>query len=189
MTRGLAVMVAAGLVTSVLGCEHKSRPVTEASSSAVGAGAGSPPGGGLDGVNAPLFQLLGSERQSRPTGTPRTEVVFSALEQSGLTLTGQTQVLGRVIGASYCENAHTPAGVVFSVCEFKDSATAKEGRAYSLRTFGKALPGRRLLINEKTLLTIAAPAGLASAQRESEKGAVVFAGLSAEATIAQTKAR
>ena len=178
MTQRVTVMVAVAMVMATAGCKRNAEPPAGPLSVAASAIAQTPPGGGLEGVNRPLSQLLGTERLSRPTGTPRAEQVFSALQRAGLTLTGQTQVLGRVIGASYCENAHTSAGVVFSVCEFKDTATAEQGREYSLRAFGKALPNRRLLINIKTLLTIAAPAGVVAAQSESEKGAAVFEGVS-----------
>ena len=144
--------VTGALMAGAFGCKTKSDPPPAVAAPA--AIPGPPEGVGLDGVNMPISQLLGTERQSRPSDTPTAEQVFSAFEKGGLTLADKTQVLGRTIGASFCENAHTPAGVVFSVCEFSDTVTATKGRDYSLRTFGKALPDRDLLVKGKTLLTI-----------------------------------
>ncbi|HEY6853726.1 MAG TPA: hypothetical protein VI139_05735 [Gemmatimonadales bacterium] len=175
LTKAVAVAV---LVGALVGCRHKpeqAAPVEPADSSAPIPEP--PPGAGLAGVNLPLSQLLGSERLSRPTGTPRTEQVFAALEVAGLALTGRTQVLGRTIGASFCEIAHTSVGVVFSVCEFKDGPSAEAGREYSSRAFGKALPDRVLLINKKTLLTIT-PARAPAAEGDAKKGAAAFERLS-----------
>ena len=187
MMRVLKWVVAVALMGGAVGCKSKTESKAENDrSSAIAAPGAAPPssvpgppeGVGLDGVNMPISQLLGTERQSRPSDTLSAEQVFSAFEKGGLTLADKTQVLGRTIGASFCENAHTPAGVVFSVCEFKDAATATKGRDYSLRTFGKALPDRDLLIKQKTLLTITRGGPGGPAQTESKTATQIFQGLS-----------
>lgn len=176
MNRGLSLVATAALLMGAVGCKRKFDAPPEVAPPA--STARPPEGVGLDGVNMPVSQLLGTERESRPTGTPKTEQVFAAFQQAGLTLTNKTQVLGRTIGARFCENAHTPSGVVFSVCEFNDAATASRGRDYSLRTFGKALPDRDLLIKDKTLLTITRGKSDDGTKAESVKASHIFQGLS-----------
>jgi hypothetical protein len=111
----------------------------------------------MDGVTKPLMQLLTEEKANRPAGTPTAEAIFAAVEQGGIKTKDQSQVLGRMVGAAYCENAHTESGLVLGVCEFKDAETLAKGRAYSEKTFGKSLPNRTLLANGKTLLTLNPP--------------------------------
>jgi len=116
-----------------------------------------PPGVGMDGVSKPLLQLLEDEKTHRPSGTPSADALFDALEKSGVAMQGRAQVVGRMLGAAFCENAHTPQGIVLSACEFTDASALAKGRAYSEKTFAKALPNRILLVNKNTLLTINPP--------------------------------
>jgi hypothetical protein len=118
---------------------------------------GEPPGIGMTGVTKPLMQLLTDEKTHRPSGTPTAEAVFAAVKQGGILTLDQAQVLGRMVGADFCENAHTDHGIVLSVCEFQDADALAKGRAYSEKTFSKSLPNRTLLTNRKTLLTINPP--------------------------------
>ena len=122
-----------------------------------------PRGVGMDGVNKPLLQLLEDEKAHRPAGTPSADALFEALEKAGFAMQGRGQVVGRTLGAAYCENAHTTQGIVVSACEFTDAEALAKGRAYSEKTFSKALPNRILLVNKHTLLTINPPDGSAGA--------------------------
>lgn len=134
----------------VAACHRGAPPAAPAASNTA-------PAGGMDGVTTPLLQLLTNEKTNRPAGTPSAETVFAALDKAGIHTQDPSQVLGRMVGAAFCENAHTHEGVVVSVCEFKDADTLARGRAYSEKTFGKALPNRSLVSNKKTLLTINPP--------------------------------
>jgi hypothetical protein len=135
------------------------------------------PGEGMNGITKPIMELLSEERANRPSGTPAAEAVFAAAKQAGVPTSDQAQVLARMLGASYCENARTAKGVVLSVCEFKDPATLAKGQAYSEKTFAKALPNRSLLANRKTLLTINPPDETSAVKAEVKTVADAFARL------------
>jgi hypothetical protein len=131
----------------------------------------------MQGITKPVMDVMNEERTSRPTGTPTAEAVFAAAAQAGVPTSDAAQVLARLLGASYCENARTARGVVLSVCEFKDLDTLSRGRAYSQRTFAKPLPNRTLLANRKTLLTINPPDQSPAVQAEVKAIAGAFAKL------------
>lgn len=131
----------------------------------------------MDGVNKPLLQLLADEKTNRPSDTPSAESVFAALDKAGIHTQDPSQVLGRTVGAAFCENAHTAQGMVVSVCEFKDADTLAKGRAYSQKTFAQALPNRSLVSNKKTLLTINPPDASAAAQQQMTTIGKLFAAL------------
>ena len=135
-----------------LGACHRSAPAPEAAPAPT-----TPPGGGMDGVTKPLMQVLSDEKDHRPSDTPSAEAIFAALDKGGIPTQDATQVMGRMVGAAFCENAHTAQGIVVSVCEFNDADTLTKGRAYSQKAFATALPNRVLLVNKKTLLTINPP--------------------------------
>jgi len=159
-----------------LGACHRSTPPAP-EPSAPAANVPTAPGGGMDGVTKPLLQLLAEEKTSRPSGTPSAEAVFAALDQAGIHTQDPSQVLGRMVGAAFCENAHTTAGVVVSVCEYKDADTLAKGRAYSEKTFAKALPNRALLSNKNTLLTINPPDASSAAKAQVDTIGKLFAAL------------
>lgn len=104
-----------------------------------------------------MLQLLADEQSGRPSDTPSAERVFDAIQKTGIPVLDPSQVLGRLLGASYCKNAHTDRGIVLSVCEFSDADTLAKGRAYSQKTFSNSLPNRALVANHKTLLTVNPP--------------------------------
>jgi hypothetical protein len=131
----------------------------------------------MQGITKPVMDVMSEERTSRPTGTPTAEAVFAAAKQAGVPTSDAAQVLARLLGASYCENARTTRGVVLSVCEFKDVDTLDRGQAYSQKTFAKALPNRTLLTNRKTLLTINPPDQSPAVQAEVKAIAGAFARL------------
>jgi hypothetical protein len=131
----------------------------------------------MNGVTKPLMVLLGEERTNRPTDTPAAEAVFAATKQSGVPTSDPQQVLARLVGASFCENARSDRGIVLSVCEFKDKETLAKGRAYSEKTFGKSMPSRSLLANRKTLLTINPPDDTPAVKAQVETIASAFARL------------
>jgi hypothetical protein len=120
----------------------------------------------------PLAARLDREARARPTGTPRVEEVLAALERGGLTLQGAQQVLASTVGASYCQSAATPGGVAVAVCEYSAEDVARRGLEYSHRTFDRLIPGRRLLLNRKTLLTVTG-----AAETEARTAAAIFASL------------
>jgi len=158
-----------------LGACHRSTPVAEPPAPVAQAPAA--PGMGMDGVTKPLLQLLADEKTNRPSGTPNAEAVFAALDQAGIHTKDPSQVLGRTVGAAFCENAHTADGVVVSVCEYKDADTLAKGRAYSEKTFAKALPNRALLSNKNTLLTINPPDASPAARAQVDTIGKLFAAL------------
>ncbi len=179
-----AAAIAVVLLLSSAGCRR--RPDTTAEDNgAPGAGAGGaaapatiePPGGGLTGMTKPVMNLLADERAARPGGTPTAEAVFEAMKKAGVPTSGESQVLGKTLGAAFCENARTAQGTVLSVCEFKDAATLAKGMEYSTKTFAKALPNRRLFANRSTLLTVNPSENSDSAHAELKTIERTFGGL------------
>lgn len=125
----------------------------------------------------PLAVRLDREARARPTGTPRAEEVLAALTRGGLTLVRSRQVLASTIGASYCTSSVTQKGVGLAVCEYTAEDVARRGLDYSRATFDRLIPGRRLLVNRKTLLTVTRPGGDASTVAEANIAASIFAAL------------
>jgi hypothetical protein len=162
--RALILFSLTGALLATTGCPRRAAPAHDnagATGSAAGGTAGvaaaAPPGVGMTGVTTPIMNLLRDERAARPTDTVAVEAVFAAVTKAGIPTHDQTQVLARTLGASFCENAQTDQGVVLIVCEFKNADTLTQGRAYSLKAFGNALPNRHLLANRNTLLTVNPP--------------------------------
>jgi hypothetical protein len=108
-------------------------------------------------LRLPLPARLAREAQGRPPGTPRVEEVMAAL--GGLGLERVQQVLASPLGAAFCASAATARGTVVAVCEFASEGRAQGGMSYSHRAFDAIIPGRTLVLNRKTLLTVSgAPA-------------------------------
>lgn len=155
MLRGALLTTALG----VAGCHREASPGPAAATVTTTV----PPGVGMDGVTKPLLRVLADENAHRPGGTPGGDALFDALDKAGIAMQGRSQVLGRTVGAAFCENAHTPQGIVVSVCEFTDAGALAKGRAYSEKAFATALPDRVFVVSKNTLLTINPPAGTAPA--------------------------
>ena len=102
----------------------------------------------------PLVARLEREARARPTGTPSVEAVMAALERGGLALAERQQVLASTVHAAYCTIAVTPRGAALSVCEYAAEDSARRGLEYSHQVFDRLIPGRRLLLNRKTMLTM-----------------------------------
>ena len=177
----VALAASAPLATS---CARRSVPAARteepASSSTMAAAQPSPPRGDASSSAAGgnLAQRLAAEAAARPAAAgPRVEDVATALRRAGLAVTTPSQVLARTIGARYCASTGTPVGLTVAVCEFADDAEAERGLAYSHRVFDRLVPGRTLLRNRSTVLTLggggASPALIADATRVSS----VFAAL------------
>ena len=137
----------------------------------VAAPAPTPPGPALS-----LGERLAAEAKARPSGTVRIEDLALALRGHGVAIARTRQVLGSTLGARYCSVALTEKGLGLAACEFESPESAEMGRAQSIARFDKAIPGRRLVVNGKTLLTVA-PAASALAE-ESQAATTLFATLS-----------
>jgi len=126
-----------------------------------------------------LAQRLAGEAAARPRGGagPRVEDVTTALQRAGLVVTSPSQVLARTIGARYCASTSTPAGLVLAVCEFADPAAAEGGLAFSRRTFDRLVPGRTLLRNRSTVLTLSGGEPSAALAADATRASNVFAAL------------
>jgi hypothetical protein len=124
-----------------------------------------------------LADRLAAEGAARPRSGPHVEEVTAALRSAGVSVGSLTQVLGRTIGARYCASTATAAGVAVAVCEFSDDAEAARGLEYSHRQFDRLVPGRTLLRNRGTVLTLTpGEAGRAPAP-DTSRAAAVFASL------------
>jgi hypothetical protein len=119
----------------------------------------------------PLAARLEREAKARPAGALRAEEVMSALTRGGLALEGTRQVLASTVGAAYCTSAGTPRGLAVAVCEYPAEESARQGMEYSHRVFDRLIPGRRLLLNRKTMLTVT------GADDEAQRAAAIFAAL------------
>jgi hypothetical protein len=135
--------------------------------------ASAPPAPPVDqeSLRLPLAARLAREAGARPNGTVRAEEVLAALARGGLAVEGQQQVLASTVGAAYCTSAGTARGLVVAVCEYPGEEAARRGMEYSHRVFDRLIPGRRLLVNRKTMLT------LAGADDEARRAAAIFAAL------------
>jgi hypothetical protein len=133
-----------------------------------------PPAPAVDpeAFNLPLAGRLDREAHRRPTGTPTAEEVMAALARGGLSLERRQQVLASTVGAAYCSSAVTGKGVAVAVCEYPAEDAARRGLEYSHRTFDRLIPGRRLLLNRKTMLTVTG-----AADAEAKQAASIFAAL------------
>jgi hypothetical protein len=75
------------------------------------------------------------------------------------------------VGAAYCTSAGTANGLAVAVCEYPEEEAARKGMEYSHRVFDRLIPGRRLLVNRKTMLTVT------GADDEARRAAAIFAAL------------
>jgi hypothetical protein len=108
-----------------------------------------------DLARLPIPARLAREAQRRPAGTPRVEEVMAALGQGGVPVERVRQVLASTIGASFCAAGSTAAGTTVAVCEFPSEEVARRGMSTSHQLFDRLIPGRTLVLNRKTLLTVA----------------------------------
>jgi hypothetical protein len=131
-----------------------------------------PPPVDPDTFNLPLAARLDREAHRRPAGTPTAEQVLAALVRGGLPLERHQQVLASTVGAAYCTSAVTEQGVAVAVCEYPAEDAARRGLAYSHQAFDRLIPGRRLLLNRKTLLTMTG-----AAEAEATQAAQILAAL------------
>jgi len=122
-------------------------------------------------LRLPLGERLEREAKSRPAGALRAEEVLTALTRGGIAVEGARQVLASTVGAAYCASAGTPRGVAIAVCEYPAEEAAQKGLEYSHRAFDRLIPGRRLLLNRKTMLTVT------GADDEARRAAAIFAAL------------
>ena len=147
------------LVIALLSACHREKPAPQA------------PPVDPEAMRLPLADRLAREAGARPTGTPRAEEVLAALARGGLAVEGEQQVLASTVGAAYCTSAGTPKGAAIAVCEYPAEEAARQGMEYSHRVFDRLIPGRRLLVNRKTLLTVT------GAGDEARRAAEIFAAL------------
>lgn len=124
-------------------------------------------------TRVPLAERLQRESDLRPARAIHPEQLLAALAQNGLSLARKRQVLASTIGATYCELAVSGAGLGVSLCEFTSDEAARTGSERSAQLFDQLVPGRKLLRNHNSLLTVTPPDG-AAAERELETIARVF---------------
>ena len=101
-----------------------------------------------------ISERLAEEGRSRPAGAVRLEELVASLRERGVTIVRSRQVLADVVGARYCALAMTSHGLGVSACEYDSPEAATAGLATSRAKFDAEIPGRRLLVNGKTLLTV-----------------------------------
>jgi len=123
-----------------------------------------------------LGDRLAREASSRPADAVRMEDVVAALEAHGVAVARTRQVLGSTVGARYCAVALTADGLGVAACEYDSDEAARAGLVSSQARFDEKIPGRRLVVNGKTLLTVA-PAG-SELGEESRTVTTIFASLS-----------
>lgn len=124
-----------------------------------------------------LADRLAAEVATRPPAGPHVEDVTAALRRAGVSIGPLTQVLGRTIGARYCASTATAAGVAIAMCEFTDDAEAARGLEYSHRQFNPLVPGRTLLRNRGTVLTLTPGDAGSAPAADARRAAAVFASL------------
>lgn len=124
-----------------------------------------------------LADRLTAEVATRPPTGLRVEDVTAAFRSAGVPVGPLTQVLGRTIGARYCASTATPAGVAMAICEFADEAEAARGLDYSRRQFDRLVPGRTLLRNRGTVLTLTPGDPSSVPATDAGRAAAVFASL------------
>jgi hypothetical protein len=173
---GLGNVVLAGALLGLPACERrKSVPPAPASAQTTATTKAAqtrprPAGGGS------IAERLADEARSRPVGAIRLEDLLAKLEEHGVAVARSRQVLADVVGARYCALALTRDGLGVVACEYDSPAAAQAGLADSRAKFDKALPGRRLVTNGKTLLTLTA--AQAALEEESKTVTALFAELS-----------
>jgi hypothetical protein len=81
----------------------------------------------------PLFTKLAVEKQNRPPGALKAEVVFDAITGKMGAMKNRSQLAGFTVVASYCEKADTELGVDVVVCEYPDAASLAKGKGLALK--------------------------------------------------------
>jgi hypothetical protein len=123
---------------------------------------------------ATLADLLQKEAAARPDGALRAEDALAAFARGGLAVEGTKQVVARTVMASYCVGGLTRAGTLVALCEYASPEAARAGREHSLSAFASAAPGREILVNRQTTLTLAPSPGH---EDETKQLAAMFAKL------------
>lgn len=121
----------------------------------------------------PLDDRLASEASARPARAVRASALMQALSSQGVAVAPPRQVLASPIGADYCESTVSPSGLVLSLCEFENAASARIGLKRSRELFDRLVPNRVLLENGNVLLTLAGKDD-AQARREAELARTAF---------------
>jgi hypothetical protein len=121
---------------------------------------GGPPAPAADAGAAPIDVIaqLEKEAATRPSGTPAAEAVLKALDDAGLHVDRQKQVVALTVRASYCLGAflgHGDDATGIVVCEYADEAAAAGGRELARARAGTAR--REVLVNRKTTLAVSLP--------------------------------
>ena len=122
-----------------------------------------------------LGPRLGMEQRSRPTQTPRAEVVLDAIEKAGIPIGKRQQYLAVVVGAKYCLGGNTPSRLAVSVCEYGSDEGATRGRELAMARF-KAVE-KVIHVNRKTTLTLSRMGALPASEGEAKRIADLFATL------------
>jgi hypothetical protein len=107
---------------------------------------------------APLAQLPGrldGEAKARPQVKVTPEHLFSALDQKGIKLVTQHQVLAAAAAASYCSLGVTKDTIAIAVCEYPSHADALAGAKMMNSRYAKLVPDAVREVNGNTLVTIA----------------------------------
>ncbi|HTU63170.1 MAG TPA: hypothetical protein VMF89_32140 [Polyangiales bacterium] len=106
----------------------------------------------------PLGQRLARESDLHPSARRHAENLLSHFHQNGVTLLRIKQVLAETLGADYCASSVSTSGIGVVVCEFGDATAAERGLKISHDTFDRILPGRTLLVQRSTMVTVTKPA-------------------------------
>jgi hypothetical protein len=184
-----ATLTFAGLST-FSGCSKKSEGPSAAASASVTAATPAEPGAtAAVAASAPASSSsiplpaaavafggrFEAEAAHRPTGTPRAEDMFAAIEKKGIPLHNVQQFMGAPVGAKFCAGADTDKKVFLSVCEYADPKAATEGKAMSEKVF--AAIARKLYVNKASLLTIRDDGKTPETAEQQKVIAETFAGL------------
>jgi hypothetical protein len=158
--------VLAFAVITVLGCSQRGP-----------APAALPPPVAPEMARLPLGERLAREASSRPAAALQAERVQQALAGKGIALSRWKQVLASPVGARYCMAGLTGSGLPLSVCEYGDPAAAERGLAGSRTRFDRLVPGRLLVRNGATLLTVTRPGDAPAFRAEAERLSGIFRAL------------
>jgi len=107
---------------------------------------------------APLAQLPGrldGEAKARPQVKVTPEHLFTALDQKGIKLVTQHQVLAAAAEASYCSLGVTKDTIAIAVCEYPTHDAALAGAKMMNSRYAKLVPDAVREVNGNTLVTIA----------------------------------
>lgn len=104
---------------------------------------------------AGLPRALEEETGHRPATKVPVERVFAALQDKGIALTTQHQVLASAASASYCSLGVTADTIAIAVCEYPTHEAALAGRKMMDSHYAKLVPDAVREINGNTLVTVA----------------------------------